>query len=351
MRSDDAYHPGSGSSSPLMISTPTVSPRTICLWRVAVAIVLVLLPLQLPVQAQNYPTRPIRLISPFPAGGANDVLASVLAGKLAERLGGAVVVENRPGAGAVIGLMVLARSAPDGYTLALSGGTLAVAGTLYKQPPFDAMKDFAPVALVTHYPFVLVVNPSLPAHSVPELIRLAKEQPGKLLYASPGAASSQHLYTELFKGMAGIELGHIPYSGTAPAVVDILAGRVALMFAAAAPTLPLIREGKLRALGVTSIERLEEAPEIPPIADTIPGFNALNWTIVLAPAETPKEIVLTLHGELKAIMAMRDVQAQIGRIGMFPVDSPEPGALASVISAEVTRWGRIVQQAGIAGTQ
>jgi len=178
MRSDDAYHPGSGSSSPLMISTPTVSPRTICLWRVAVAIVLVLLPLQLPVQAQNYPTRPIRLISPFPAGGANDVLASVLAGKLAERLGGAVVVENRPGAGAVIGLMVLARSAPDGYTLALSGSTLAVAGTLYKQPPFDAMKDFAPVALVTHYPFVLVVNPSLPAHSVPELIRLARSSPG-----------------------------------------------------------------------------------------------------------------------------------------------------------------------------
>ena len=331
-----------------MISAPTVSPRTICLWRVALAIVLVLLPL--PVQAQNYPTRPIRLISPFPAGGANDVLARVLAGKLPSGWGG-VVVENRPGAGAVIGLTVLARSAADGYTLALSGSTLAVAGTLYKQPPFDAMKDFAPVALVTHYPFVLVVNPSLPAHSVPELIRLAKEQPGKLLYASPGAASSQHLYTELFKGMAGIELGHIPYSGTAPAVVDILAGRVALMFAAAAPTLPLIREGKLRALGVTSIERLEEAPEIPPIADTIPGFNALNWTIVLAPAETPKQIVLTLHGELKAIMAMRDVQAQIGRIGMFPVDSPEPGALASFISAEVTRWGRIVEQAGIAGTQ
>jgi tripartite-type tricarboxylate transporter receptor subunit TctC len=351
MRSGDAYHPGSGSSSPLMISTPTVSPLIICFSRVVLAIVLALLPLPLPVQAQNYPTRPIRLISPFPAGGANDVLARVLAGKLAERLRGSVVVENRPGAGAVIGLTVLARSAPDGYTLALSGSTLAVAGTLYKQPPFDAMKDFAPVALVTNYPFVLVVNPSLPAHSVPELIRLAKEQPGKLLYASPGPASSQHLYTELFKGMAGIELGHIPYSGTAPAVVDILAGRVALMFAAAAPTLPLIREGKLRALGVTSIERLEEAPEIPPIADSIPGFNALNWTILLAPAGTPKEIMVMLRGELKAIMAMRDVQAQIGRIGMFPVDSPEPGSLASFISAEVTRWGRIVQQAGIARTQ
>jgi tripartite-type tricarboxylate transporter receptor subunit TctC len=346
MRSGDAYHPGSGSISPLMISTPTVSPRKNWLSRVALAIVLVLL--QPPAQAQNYPTRPIRLISPFPAGGANDVLARVLAGKLAERLAGSVVVENRPGAGAVVGLSMLARSAADGYTLALSGSTLAVAGTLYKRPPFDAIKDFAPIALVTHYPFVLVVNPSLPAHSVPELIRLAKEQPGKLLYASPGPASSQHLYTELFKGMAGIELGHIPYSGTAPAVVDILAGRVALMFAAAAPTLPLIREGKLRALGVTSIERLEEAPEIPTIADAIPGFN---WTIVLAPAETPKQIVVRLHGEVRAIMAMRDVQAQIGRIGMFPVDGPELGALASFISAEVTRWGKIVEQAGIAGTQ
>jgi tripartite-type tricarboxylate transporter receptor subunit TctC len=302
-------------------------------------------------QAETYPTRPIRLISPFAAGGANDVLARVLAARLADRLGGSVVVENRPGAGAVIGLTVLARSAPDGYTLALSGSTLAVAGALYKKPPFDATRDFAPVALVTHYPFVLVVNPSLQATSVAELIRVAKGQPGKLLYASPGVASSQHLYTELFKGMAGIDLGHIPYSGTAPAVVDIVAGRVSLMFAAAAPSLPLIREGKLRALGVTSAARLNEAPEIPPIADTIPGFDALNWTIVLAPADTPRDIVRRLHAELKAIMAMPDVHQQIGRIGMLPFDSPPPAELTSFIGAEVARWSTIVQQAGIAGAQ
>ena len=305
--------------------------------------------LSLPAQAQTYPTRPIRLISPFAAGGANDVLARALALKLADRLGGTVVVENRPGAGAVIGLTVLARAAPDGYSLALSGSTLAVSGALYKTPPFDAVKDFAPIALVTHYPFVLVVSPSLQVSSVAELIRLAKEQPGKLLYASPGVASSQHLYTELFKGMAGIDVGHIPYGGTAPAVVDIVAGRVSMMFAAAAPSLPLIREGKLRALGVTSAARLADAPEIPPIADAIPGFNALNWTIVLAPASTPADIVARLHDELKSIMAMPDVQEQIGKIGMMPFDSPPPRELPSFISSEVARWSKIVQQAGIAG--
>jgi len=313
------------------------------------AIALLLLPVCAQVQAQSYPTRPIRLISPFAAGGANDALARVLGAKLADRLGGSVVIENRPGAGAVVGLAALAHSAPDGYTLALSGSTLAVTGALYKKPPFDAIKDFSPVALVTHYPFVLVVDPSLPARSVPELIGLAKAQPGQLLYASPGVASSQHLYMELFKGMTGIDVGHVPYNGTAPAVVDIVAGRVALMFAAAAPTLALIREGKLRALGLTSVTRLADAPEIPPIADAIAGFNALNWTIVLAPADTPKEIVNRLHGELKAAMAMPDVQEQIGRIGMMPFDSPPPAELASFIGSEVARWGKIVQQAGIAG--
>jgi tripartite-type tricarboxylate transporter receptor subunit TctC len=226
-----------------------------------------------------------------------------------------------------------------------------VSGTLYKKPPFDATNDFDPVALVAHYPFLLVVNPSLPAHSVPELIRLAKDQPGKLLYASPGVATSQHLFAELFKSMTGIELGHIPYNGSSPAVVDIIAGRVSLMFAAAAVSLPLVQEGKLRALGVTSVERLENAPDIPPIADTIPGFNALNWAIVLAPAGAPKSIVNKVHEELKAITSMPDVEKQIAAIGMMPISSPPPDALRSFISSEVVRWGTIVQQAGIAGTQ
>jgi tripartite-type tricarboxylate transporter receptor subunit TctC len=299
--------------------------------------------------AQNYPNRPIRLISPFAAGGANDVLARALGAKLADRLGATVVVENRPGAGAVIGITALARSAPDGYTLVLSGSTLAVTGTLYKQPPFDAIKDFAPVALVVHYPFLLVAAASLPVNSVPELIRYAKEHPGKLLYASPGVATSQHLFAELFKVMTGTDLGHIPYNGTAPAVVDIVAGRVSLMFAAAAPSLPLIKEGNLKVLGVSSAERLAEAPDIPPIADAVPGFDVSNWSIILAPAGTPRDIVNKLHSELKAVVAAPDIQAQLAKIGMIPIDSPTPEELRSFIDTEVARWSKIVQQAGIAG--
>jgi tripartite-type tricarboxylate transporter receptor subunit TctC len=301
--------------------------------------------------AQTYPTRPIRMISPFPAGGGNDVLARVIGTKLADRLKGTVIIENRPGAGAVIGITALAKSAPDGYTLVLSGSTLAVAPTLYKNPPFDANKDFAPVALVVHYPFLLVANPTLPAKSVAELVQLAKQKPGEILYASPGVATSQHLFAELLKVLTGIELRHIPYNGTAPAAVDIVAGRVSLMFAAAAPTLPLIREGTLRALGVSSAARLAEAPDIAPIADTVPGFDASNWSIVLAPAGTPKDIVSKLHGELKAVMAMPEVQQQLATIGMIPIISPSPEELSSFVRTEVARWGKIAQQAGIAGAQ
>jgi tripartite-type tricarboxylate transporter receptor subunit TctC len=316
------------------------------------ALVLILQPqAHAQVQAQSYPTRPIRMISPFPAGGGNDVLARVIGTKLAERLKGTVVIENRPGAGAVIGITALAKSAPDGYTLVLSGSTLAVASTLYKSPPFDAVKDFAPVALVVHYPFLLVANPALPAKSVPELVQLAKQKPGQILYASPGVATSQHLFAELLKVLTGIELRHIPYNGTAPAAVDIVAGRVSLMFAAAAPTLPLIREGTLRALGVSSAARLAEAPDIAPIADTIPGFDASNWSIVLVPAGTPKDVVTKLHDELKAVMAAPDVQEQLAKIGMIPIISPSPAELSSFVSTEVSRWGKIVQQAGIAGAQ
>jgi tripartite-type tricarboxylate transporter receptor subunit TctC len=291
------------------------------------------------------------MISPFPAGGGNDVLARVIGAKLADRLKGTVIIENRPGAGAVIGITALAKSAPDGYTLVLSGSTLAVAGTLFKNPPFDAVKDFAPVALVVHYPFLLVANPTLPAKTVSELVLLAKQKPGQILYASPGVATSQHLFAELLKVLTGIELRHIPYNGTAPAAVDIVAGRVSLMFAAAAPTLPLVKEGTLRALGVSSAVRLAEAPDIPPIADTVPGFDASNWSIVLAPAGTPKDIVNKLHGELKTVMASPDVQEQLAKIGMIPIVSPSPEDLRNFISTEVARWGKIVQQAGIAGAQ
>jgi len=302
-------------------------------------------------QALTYPNRPIRLISPFAAGGGNDVLARVIGIRLADRIGASVVIENRPGAGAVIGIQALAKSAPDGYTLVLSGSTLAVAPTLYKKSPFDANKDFAPIALVAHYPFLLVATPSLAARSVPELIALAKRQPGQIMNASPGAATSQHLFAELLMVKTGMDLRHIPYNGTAPAAVDIVAGRVSLMFVAAAPSIPLLKEGTLRALAVSSAARLGELPDVPPIADTVPGFDESNWSIILAPAGTPPAIVNRLHGELKAVMAMPEVEKQLASIGMIPIVSPPPEALQQFISTEVSRWGSIVQQAGIAGAQ
>jgi tripartite-type tricarboxylate transporter receptor subunit TctC len=190
-----------------------------------------------------------------------------------------------------------------------------------------------------------------PAKTVPELIKLAKEKPGEIMYASPGVATSQHLFAELFKVMTGTNLRHIPYNGTAPAVVDIVAGRVSLMFAAAAPSLPLMKDGTLKALGVSSAERLAETPDIPPIADTVPGFDASNWSIVLAPAGTPAEIVNKLHGEFKKVMASPEVHEQLGRIGMIPIVSQSPEELRSFVSTEVERWGKIVRQAGIAGAQ
>ena len=300
-------------------------------------------------EAQTYPNRPIRIISPFPPGGGNDVLARIIGAKLSDRVKASIVIENRPGAGAVIGIQALAKSPPDGYTLVLSGSTLAVAPTLYKRQPFDANKDFAPVALVAHYPFLLVATSSLPIKSVGELIKKAKEKPGEIMYASPGAATSQHLFTELLKVQTGMDLRHIPYNGTAPAVMDIVAGRVSLMFAAAAPSIPLLKDGSLRALAVSSAARLAELPDVPPIADAVPGFDESNWSIILAPAGTPPDIVNKLHEAFRDVMAMPEVEKQLATIGMIPIVSPSPEELRKFVSTEVSRWGKIVQQAGIAG--
>jgi tripartite-type tricarboxylate transporter receptor subunit TctC len=323
--------------------------RQLLLAFLAIAALVPSLPMQ--ADAQNYPNRPIRIISPFPPGGGNDVLARIIASKLSDRVKTSIVIENRPGAGAVIGIQALAKSPPDGYTLVLSGSTLAVAPTLYKKSPFDANKDFEPVALVAHYPFLLVATASLPVKSVAELIKLAKQKPGEIMYASPGIATSQNLFTELLKVQTGIDLRQIPYNGTAPAVVDIVAGRVAVMFAAAAPSIPLMKDGSLRALGVSSAARLAELPDIPPIADAVPGFDESNWSIILAPAGTPPDIVNKLHQAFKEVMAMPEIEKQLANIGMLPIVTPSRDDLKKFVSTEVTRWGKIVQQAGIAGSQ
>jgi tripartite-type tricarboxylate transporter receptor subunit TctC len=303
--------------------------------------------------AQDYPTRPVTLISPWPAGGASDTICRLLGARLADRLGKPVIIENRPGAGSVIGVTAAARAAPDGYTLVQAGSTsLATGVTIYKKLPFDPTKDFAPVAQITHVAHVLVVNPSVPVHSVPDLIKLARENPNQLAYASGGPGSPHHLFAELFKSMTGIEMTHVPYKGTAPAVADVVAGHIPVMFPDPVAALPLIREGKLRALGVTSTTRLASAPDIPTIAEAgVPGFEAVGWQMIVAPANTPKEIVNRLHAELKSIVELPEIQQQMVKIGMIPVSSPPPEELQRFINSEIVRWAKVVHQAGIAGSQ
>jgi tripartite-type tricarboxylate transporter receptor subunit TctC len=304
-------------------------------------------------RADDYPVRPITLIAPWPPGGAVDTLCRILAAKLSDRLGKTVVVENRPGAGSVIGVAAAARALPDGYTLVMAGSAaLATSVTIYKKLPYDPTKDFAPLAFIARIPFALVVHPSLPVRSAPELIQLAKEKPGDLSYASGGPGSPHHLYTELFKRVTGIEMRHIPYKGSAPALSDVIAGHVPVMFSDVVASLPLIKEGKLRALGVSSLARVPSASDIPTIAEAgVAGFEAVGWVMIVAPANTPKTVVEQLHTQFKAIVAMPDTRSLMIKLGTIPLDSPPPAEQQRFVNSEIDRWAKVVQQAGIAGSE
>jgi tripartite-type tricarboxylate transporter receptor subunit TctC len=304
-------------------------------------------------RAQDYPTRQITLIAPWPAGGAVDAICCAVAQPLSERLGKSVVVENRPGAGSVIGTAAGAKASPDGYTMVMAGsGSLAISATMYKKLPYDPIKDFIHVALGARVPFVLVVNPSLPVRSVAELVAYAKENPGKLSFASGGPGSPHHLYGELLKSMTGIEMTHVPYKGSAPALTDVIAGHVPILFSDTVPSLPQIREGKVRALGVSTAVRLPSAPEIPPIAEAgVPGFDAAGWGVFSLPAGTPKEVVAKLQAALDGAIALPEVQQQIIRLGLIPGGASSPEELQRFISSEIARWGKVVTQAGLAGTE
>jgi tripartite-type tricarboxylate transporter receptor subunit TctC len=304
-------------------------------------------------QAQVYPTRPITLISPWPPGGVNDTTSRVLGAELAKRLGQPVVIENRAGAGSTLGVGAVARATPDGCTLVTAGlSSLATSVTIYKKLSYDPTKDFAPVALIMRVPFVLVAHPSLPARSASELIEFAKQNPDQLVYASGGTGSPHHLFTELFKNMTGVTMRHVPYKGTAPALTDMLGGHVPIMFSDPVPVLPLIREGKLRALGVSTKARWAPAPDIPPLTEAgVAGFDVAGWVMIVAPARTPRPIVDRLHGELKSIAASPEGQKQMQEFGMVPVDSPPPEELQPFINSEIERWSKVVRQAGIAGSE
>ena len=303
--------------------------------------------------AQDFPTRQITLIAPWPAGGAVDAICRALAQPLSERLGKSVVVENRPGAGSVIGTAAGAKAAPDGYTMVMAGsGSLAISATMYKKLPYDPVKDLIPLTMGAKIPFVLVVNPSLPVHSPAELVAYAKANPGQLSFASGGPGSPHHLYGELLKSMTGIEMTHVPYKGSAPALTDVIAGHVPLLFSDTVPSLPQIREGKVRALGVSTAVRLPSAPEIPPIAEGgVPGFDAAGWGVFSVPAGTPKEVVSKLQAALNGVLVLPEVQQQIIRLGMIPEEPSSPEELQRFINGEIARWGKVVQQAGLAGTE
>ena len=303
--------------------------------------------------ADDYPSRRITLIAPWPPAGAIDVLCRELAPGVGDRLGQPIVVENKPGAGSTIGTGDAAKAKPDGYTLLMAGtGSLAISPTLYKSLPYDPQKDFAPIALIAKNPFVLVINPALPINSVPDLIKYAKEHPGSLTYGSGGVGSPHQLFAEMFKTMTGVEMMHIPYKGTAPALTDLIAGHISLLFADAAPTLPMVKAGKVRALGVTSSIPLSSAPDIPPLRDAgVPGFDAAGWGMIVAPAHTPGPIIAKLYEAFRAVVADETVREKMITLGMVPQSSPPPDKLQDFINAEQTRWGQVVKEAGLAATE
>ena len=302
--------------------------------------------------AQDYPGRSVTIVVPFTPGGSTDILARLFGQRLEQRLGKPFVIENRPGAGMQIGTVAVAKAAPDGYTLLLApSSALAVNVTLYKKLPYDPLKDFAPVALLAHLPFVLVVNPSLPVNSVADLITLAKDKPGQLAFGSGGVGASHHLYGELFKRLAGVEMTHVPYKGTVPALNDVIAGHIQVLFSDSPPALPLIKAGKVKALGVTTAKRIAVAPEIPPIADTLPNYDSTPWQMLAAPSGTPSAIVDRLHGETVAAIATPEVQKQLGEMGLVPGEATRPAELQRFLESEIARWGALVRQAGAAGIE
>ena len=303
--------------------------------------------------AETYPSRPVTIVAPYAAGGGADLIARLMAQKLAERFGQSFVVENRLGAGGVIAASSVAKATPDGYTLFMGASTqLAIQVTLHKTLPYDPAADFAPVALVASVPFVLIVNPSLPVHSVTELIALAKQKPGQLSFGSSGVGGPPHLFTELLKTMTGIEMTHIPYKGTAQAMTDVIAGHVPIIFSDLAPAIPQLKAGRLRALGISSAVRFAGMPDIPPLAEVgVPGFDAVSWLALVAPAATPAEVVDKLHATVKQIMAEPAVQQKFVDLGNIPLVSPPPDELRRYVKSEIVRWGDVVRKAGLAGSE
>jgi tripartite-type tricarboxylate transporter receptor subunit TctC len=314
--------------------------RTIVASLIAVA-------LATPGLAQDYPTRPITLIVPYAAGGGNDVMARIVADKMGAALGQPIVVENRGGAGGSIATRAVAHAAPDGYTLGLGGtGTLAIDPSLYPNVGYDPRKDFAPIGLIATSALVVLVHPSVPAKTIPELIALARQEPGKLAYASAGVGSGIHLGAELFAYMAGVKLTHIPYKGSAPALTDLLGGHVQIYFSSLPPAIGLVQDGKVRALAVTGPERSKIFPELPTVAEAaLPGYAAVLHYGIVAPARTPKPVVDKLAAALRTAIASPDVARKIATDGA-EVMGMTPAEYAADIDREEAKWSEVVRRSG-----
>jgi tripartite-type tricarboxylate transporter receptor subunit TctC len=294
-----------------------------------------------------YPEKPVRIVVPLPPGGGSDLLARILSPQFAERFAQPFVVDNRAGAGGTMGSELVARAAPDGYTLMVAYTASHGINPAVKKLPYDAVNDFAPISMLSTAPNVLVVHPSVPAKSVKELIEYIKSRPGQINYASAGNGSAPHLAAEMFAYLAGLSLSHVPYKGAGPGVVDTMAGHVQIMFASMPATLPHVRSGRLRALAVTSKNRSEAAPDLPTVAESgLPGFDVIQWYALLAPSKMPKSIIMKLNGEVGRILKVRDIRDKLAAQGMDP-GSSTPEEVTVYIRDEIAKWTRLIKETGL----
>lgn len=296
----------------------------------------------------RYPQRPVRYVIPQSPGGASDTVGRVVAQKLGENLGRQFVVDNRPGATGNIGAELVKNATPDGYTMLLTAANLVTSPGLYLRTPFDPIKDFAPISQLTQSPNIWVVHPSFPARTMKELIEVAKGKPGQIDFSSSGLASSQHLAGELLNVMTGIKLVHIPYKGGGPALIDLIGGRVPVMVSGLPATVPHIKSGKIRALGVTSTRRSSAVPEVPTVAEAagLPGYEAVTFQGLVFPADTPRPIINRVADEVIKILALNDVRERLLGLGYEPVGST-PSQFAAFISVELKKWSKTIKEAGI----
>ena len=298
--------------------------------------------------AQQFPSKQIRFIVPYPPGSGTDIVARILGHKMTEAWGQQVLVDNRPGAGAIIGVEAVARAPADGYTIGIAdNGPLAINPALYPKLPYSTLRDFAPITLVANLPFILVVHPSVPANTTAELVALAKSRPGQLNYASVGNGSAVHLAMELLKSRAGINLTHVPYKGSAPALQGVLSGEAQVMFVNLLSSMQLVKAGKLRALATGTPRRLKTLPDLPTVAESgVPGYEYQAWFGVVAPAGTPPAIVARLSNELRRIIALPEIHDRLANEGGLEPIGSTAEAFAAMLPGEIERWGRLVRETG-----